>query len=64
MVAQAHALAARAFADEIHEVVVRLDMKRACEMSAGLDSCMQVLRGLQGTLVTLPDLRHFFEDTF
>ncbi|KAJ5820584.1 hypothetical protein N7474_006175 [Penicillium riverlandense] len=64
MVTQAYALAAKAFADEVHEMVVRLDMEGACEMTAGLDSCLQVLRGLQGTLVTLPDFLQFFEDTF
>lgn len=57
MVAQAHASAAKAFADEVQDMVARLDMEGACEMTAGQDACLQVLRGLQGALVTLPDLR-------
>jgi hypothetical protein len=64
MVAQAHASAAKAFADEIHDKVTRFDMKGACGMAAGQDACLQVLHGLQGTLVTLPDLCRFYEETF
>lgn len=64
MVVQAHASAAKAFADEVHDMVARLDMEGACEMTAGMDSCLQVLRGLQGALVTLPDLYRFYENTF
>jgi hypothetical protein len=64
MVAQAHACAAKAFADEVHDMVGRSDMQGACEMTAGLDSCLQVLRGLQGALVTVPDLHSFYEGTF
>lgn len=63
MVSQSHAFASKAFADEVNEMVVNLDTKGACEMTAGLDSCLQVLRGLQEALVSLPDLRRFYEET-
>jgi hypothetical protein len=33
-----------------------LDLKGAAEMSEGLETCLGALRGLQETLVTLPDL--------
>ncbi|GFG19167.1 hypothetical protein IFM5058_09778 [Aspergillus udagawae] len=64
MVAQAHASAAKVFVDEIHDMVPRFNMKGVCGMTAGLDACLQVLRELQRTLVTLPDLREFYEDAF
>ncbi|KAE8327935.1 hypothetical protein BDV39DRAFT_204338 [Aspergillus sergii] len=59
MVVQAQTLAAKAFADEVHEMINILDLKGAAEMSAGLETCLGALGGLQETLVTLPDLHHF-----
>jgi hypothetical protein len=58
MAVQTHALAAEAFADELHGLITRLDTKRASEMAAGLGTCLQALRWLQETLVTFPDLAH------
>lgn len=59
MVVHAHTLSAQAFADEVPVRVNLLDMKGASEMSTGLETCLQALRGLQDTLSTLPDVSGF-----
>lgn len=59
MVVQAHTLAAKAFADELHARVTRMDMKGASEMTTGLDTCLRALSGLEESLVTFPDLSRY-----
>lgn len=56
MVVHAHTLSAQAFADEVPVRVNLLGMKGVSEMSVGLGTCLQALRGLQDTLGTFPDV--------
>jgi hypothetical protein len=55
-VVQANRLAAKAFADELHPLITRMDVKEASRMTAGFENCMQALHELKETLVISPDL--------
>jgi hypothetical protein len=59
MVVQTHTLAAKAFADELHDRVTRMDLKGASEMTTGLETCLRALRVLEGSLVTFPNLSRY-----
>ncbi|KAA8651008.1 hypothetical protein EYZ11_004307 [Aspergillus tanneri] len=54
LLAQAYTLAARAFTEEVNESMQEMDMDRASQMTSGLETCLQALRGLQDSLVTFP----------
>ncbi|KAJ5815456.1 hypothetical protein N7474_007233 [Penicillium riverlandense] len=56
LVVQAHTLSAKALAEQVPVRVNEMDMKGASEMSTGLETCLQALRGLQETLVVFPDV--------
>jgi hypothetical protein len=62
MVVLAHTLAAKALADELHDLIARMDTGRASEINVGLETCLQALIGLQETLVTFPSLPLNSED--
>ncbi|KAK6369690.1 hypothetical protein LTS17_009596 [Exophiala oligosperma] len=55
LVVQAHKLAAKAFADDLHPLIARKDWNRGSRMIEGFHTCMDGLQELQQTLVTLPD---------
>ncbi|KAL4890011.1 hypothetical protein BDV59DRAFT_204816 [Aspergillus ambiguus] len=55
LVVKAYALAAETFADEIQELMPRLDTRAILEMTNGLNCCLQGLQALEKTLVMFPD---------
>lgn len=64
IVVQAHTLAAKAFVSEIHSSLTNRDTKRASDMTAGLETCLQALRGLEETLVMFPYLSSCKDEVF
>lgn len=56
MIVQAHALAAEALADEVHNCIAQMDTTRASVMTAHLEACLQGLQALKEALVVYPDI--------
>ncbi|KAL6237918.1 hypothetical protein BDW75DRAFT_237963 [Aspergillus navahoensis] len=55
LVVKAYALAAKTFANEIQELMPRLDTRAILEMTNGMNRCLQGLEALGKTLVMFPD---------
>ncbi|KAL5358541.1 hypothetical protein BJX96DRAFT_163813 [Aspergillus floccosus] len=55
LVVKAYALAAETFADEIEELMPRLETRALVEMTSGLNRCLQGLQALEKTLIMFPD---------
>lgn len=51
-------LAAKVFASQACDDIDLSDTKRAMEMSAGLENCLQTLQVLQGVVVTFQETSH------
>ncbi|GFF90989.1 amine oxidase [Aspergillus udagawae] len=55
LVVKPYALAAETFADNIKELMPRLETKALVEMTSGLNRCLQGLQTLEDTLIMFPD---------